>query len=103
MKHIRPHSKWSRTLRPMFPHAVIKTRTIAAINEFFALNNFDFGDTFYFTELAAYIHNQLAPDLLTVVIVPNQSGQAFGSLFQISSAADEIFISGATVDDVHNN
>jgi hypothetical protein len=81
-------------------NAVIKTRVIAAINEFFALNNFDFGDTFYFTELAAYIHNNLAPDLLTVVIVPNQSGQAFGSLFQISSAADEIFISGATVDDV---
>ena len=80
--------------------AVIKTRVIAAINEFFALDNWDFGDTFYFTELAAYIHNQLAPDLLTAVIVPNQSGQGFGSLFQINSAADEIFISGATVDDV---
>jgi hypothetical protein len=80
--------------------AVVKTRVIAAINEFFALDNWDFGDTFYFTELAAYIHNQLAPDLLTAVIVPNQSGQGFGSLFQINSAADEIFISGATVDDV---
>ena len=80
--------------------AVIKTRVIAAINEFFALDNWDFGDTFYFTELAAYIHNRLAPDLLTAVIVPNQSGQSFGSLFQINSAADEIFISGATVDDV---
>ena len=80
--------------------AVIKTRIIAAINEFFALDNWDFGDSFYFTELAAYVHNQLAPDLLTVVIVPNQSGQGFGSLFQINSAADEIFISGATVDDV---
>jgi hypothetical protein len=80
--------------------AVIKTRVIQAINEFFALDNWDFGDTFYFTELAAYIHNELAPDLLTAVIVPNQSGQAFGSLFQIDSAADEIFISGATVDDV---
>jgi hypothetical protein len=80
--------------------AVIKTKVIAAINEFFALDNWDFGDTFYFTELAAYIHNQLAPDLLTAVIVPNQSGQSFGSLFQINSAADEIFISGATVDDV---
>ena len=80
--------------------AVIKTRVIAAINEFFALDNWDFGDTFYFTELAAYIHNQLAPDLLTAVIVPNQSGQTFGSLFQINCAADEIFISGATVDDV---
>ena len=80
--------------------AVIKTRVIAAINEFFALDNWDFGDAFYFTELAAYIHNQLAPDLLTAVIVPNQAGQTFGSLFQINSAADEIFISGATVDDV---
>ncbi len=81
-------------------NAIIKTRVISSINEFFALENFDFGDTFYFTELAAYIHNNLAPDLLTVVIVPNQSGQVFGSLFQIASAADEIFISGATVDDV---
>ena len=80
--------------------AVVKTRVIQAINEFFALDNWDFGDTFYFTELAAYIHNELAPDLLTAVIVPNQSGQGFGSLFQIDSAADEIFISGATVDDV---
>ena len=81
-------------------NAVIKTRVIQAINEFFALDNFDFGDTFYFTELAAYIHTQLAPDLLTVVIVPNQAGQGFGSLFQISGAADEIFVNGATVDDV---
>ena len=48
----------------------------------------------------AVIHNELAPDLLTVVIVPNQTGQSFGSLFQLNSAADEIFISGATVDDV---
>ena len=81
-------------------NAVIQTRVIQAINEFFALDNFNFGDTFFFTELAAYIHQQLAPDLLSVVIVPNQSGQSFGSLFQISGADDEIFISGATVDDV---
>ena len=81
-------------------NAVIKTRVIQAINEFFALDNWDFGDTFYFTELAAYVHQQMAPDLSTVVIVPNQSGQTFGSLFQVASAADEIFISGATVDDV---
>jgi len=81
-------------------NAVIKTKVIQAINEFFALDNFDFGDTFYFTELATYIHNKLAPNLLTVVIVPNQTEQGFGSLFQISGAADEIFISGATVDNV---
>ena len=89
-----------KNLKTNVTDAVIKTRVIAAINEFFALDNWDFGDTFYFTELAAYVHNALAPDLLTVVIVPNQSGQGFGSLFQIDSAADEIFISGATVNDV---
>jgi hypothetical protein len=89
-----------KNLKTNVSDAVIKTRVIAAINEFFALDNWDFGDTFYFTELAAYVHNQLAPDLLTAVIVPNQSGQSFGSLFQLNSAADEIFISGATVDDV---
>ena len=81
-------------------NAIVKTLVVDAINEFFALDNFDFGDTFYFTELAAHIHNRLAPDLLTVVIVPNQAGQVFGSLFQISGASNEIFISGATVDDV---
>ena len=89
-----------KTTDSLTNNAVVRTRTIQAINEFFALDNWDFGDTFYFTELAAYIHNRLAPDILTVVIVPNQSGQTFGSLFQIASAADEIFISGATVDDV---
>ena len=80
--------------------AVIKTQIIGAINEFFALDNWDFGDTFYFTELATYVHNRLAPDLLTLLIVPNQTGQSFGSLFQIDCASDEIFISGATVDNV---
>jgi len=89
-----------KNLRTNVTNAVVRTRVIQAINEFFALNNWDFGDTFYFTELAAYVHTQLAPDLLTVVIVPNQTGQSFGSLFQLNSAADEIFISGATVDDV---
>ena len=81
-------------------NSVIKTNVISAINEFFALDNFDFGDTFYFTELATYIHNKMAPDLLTVVIVPNQATQSFGSLFQVTGSSDEIFISGATVDDV---
>ena len=81
-------------------NALIKTRVIRAINEFFALDNFDFGDTFYFTELATYIHQELAPDLLTVVIVPAQAGQVFGSLFQINGSANEIFISGATVENV---
>ena len=78
----------------------IKTRVIASIDKFFALENWDFGDTFYFTELSTYVMTELSPDISSFVIVPRQGGLGFGSLFEINSANDQIFISGATVDDV---
>jgi len=78
----------------------LKSRVIRAINRYFALENWDFGDTFYFSELAAYVLVELTPDLATFVIVPDQENQVFGSLFEIKSESDEIFISGATVADI---
>lgn len=78
----------------------LKSRVIRAINRYFALDNWDFGDTFYFSELAAYVLIELTPDLATFVIVPEQQNQTFGSLFEIKSESEEIFISGATVADI---
>ena len=78
----------------------VKSRVISAINEFFALDNWDFGESFYFTELSAYVMQQLSPNIVTFVVVPKQESQNFGSLFEIKSESDEIFISGATVSDV---
>lgn len=78
----------------------LKVRVINAINEFFDINNWDFGDRFYMGELTTYILNSTAPDLSNIVIVPKQSNQTFGSLFEIQGRSDEILISGATVDDV---
>ena len=78
----------------------IKSMVIDAVNNFFAIENWDFGDTFYFTELATYVHNELAPELANFVIVPRSNTQSFGSLFQLTSKPDEIFISNATVDNV---
>jgi hypothetical protein len=78
----------------------LKVRVITAINGFFDINNWDFGDRFYMGELTTYILNSVAPDLANIVIVPKQASQVFGSLFEIQSRADEILISGATVDDV---
>tara|TARA_E500000331_G_scaffold259456_1_gene250301 strand:- start:18 stop:1289 length:1272 start_codon:yes stop_codon:yes gene_type:complete len=78
----------------------IKSRIITAINQFFALENWEFGDTFYFTELSTYVMNELAPDVATFVIVPKEGSKAFGSLFEVKSENDEIFISGAKVSDV---
>ena len=78
----------------------IKARSIAAINQFFALENWDFGDIFYFTELSTYVMNQLAPDITNFVIVPRQGDLNFGSLFEIKSESNQLFINGATVDDI---
>jgi hypothetical protein len=78
----------------------LKVRVISAINEFFDINNWDFGDRFYMGELTTYILNSVAPDLSNIVIVPKQITQVFGSLIEIQSSSDEILVSGATVDDV---
>jgi hypothetical protein len=78
----------------------LKVRIINAINTFFDINNWDFGDRFYMSELVTYILNSTAPDISNIVIVPRQTDQSFGSLFEIQSKHDEVLISGATVDDV---
>jgi len=78
----------------------LKVRVITAINTFFDINNWDFGDRFYMGELTTYILNTASPDLANIVIVPKQSNQSFGSLFEIQSRSDEILISAATVDDI---
>lgn len=78
----------------------IKTRVVQAINQFFTLDNWDFGDNFSFTELATYIMNATAPDIANIVIVPTQDSQAFGSLYEIKAEDYEIFVSGATVDNI---
>ena len=78
----------------------LKVRIVTAINEFFNVKNWDFGDRFYLGELITYITNSVSPDVSNMVIVPRQPTQSFGSLFEVQSSPDEIFVSGATVDDI---
>jgi hypothetical protein len=78
----------------------LKVRIVLAINEFFDINNWDFGDKFYLSELTTYVLNSVVPDVSNLIVVPKQSSQSFESLFEIQSRSDEIFISGAKVDDI---
>jgi hypothetical protein len=77
----------------------LKTRILAAINEFFALENWEFGQSFYFSELSTYIMNQLSPDITNFVITPKSVG-SFGSLYEVAAQSSEIFISGAGITDI---
>jgi len=78
----------------------IKSRVLSAIDEFFTPGNFDFGENFYFTELAAFIHSKLETELNSVVIVPISTDGRFGTLFQVQPNRDEVVTSVATVNDI---
>ena len=78
----------------------IKSRVIETINQYFNIDNWDFGETFYFSELSAYIHEQLGGILGSVILLPKDTSKEFGNLYEIKSAANEIFVSAATVNDV---
>ena len=77
----------------------IKTRILNAINNFFSLENWSFGQSFYFSELSTYVMNELTPDITNFVIVPN-GNVSFGSFYEVACQSDEIFISGATASDI---
>ena len=78
----------------------VKTRVIDAINTYFDVANWDFGETFYFSELSAYLHSVLAPNIASITIVPSSESSTFGSLLQINANYNEIIVSAATVDNV---
>lgn len=76
----------------------IKTSILESINNFFALENWDFGQTFYFSELSTYVMNAVYPNITNFVIVPKTN--SFGSLYEVACLSNEIFISGAAVSDI---
>ena len=78
----------------------LKVRIINSINEFFSVENWDFGDRFYTGELITYIISQNSPDISNMVLVPKQENQAYGSLVEIRAQPDEILVSAATVDNI---
>lgn len=78
----------------------VKASVLSAINEFFALENWDFGDNFYFSELATYVMNQLSPYVVNFILVPKQANLTFGALYEIRAEKDQIFINGAGINDL---
>lgn len=68
----------------------VKTIVANSIRDFFDINLWEFGETFFFTELAAYVHTQLPADISSIVLVPLYEQNIFGDLFQIFTEEDEI-------------
>ena len=78
----------------------IRTKVLAEMNNYFTIDNWDFGDTFYFSELAAYLHNVLGDYVNSVILVPKDPNLVFGDLYEIRSAPYEIFVNCAQATDI---
>jgi len=78
----------------------IRSAVLTAMDEYFNINNWNFGDTFYFSELSAYLHAEVGDFISSAVLVPNNPEEPFGTLYEIKCAPYEIFVNAATANDV---
>jgi len=78
----------------------IKSSVLAAMNEYFSIDKWSFGDTFYFSELAAYLHRYLGTIISSVVLVPLDTQKYFGDMYEVRAEPSEIFVNGATIDNI---
>ena len=78
----------------------IASGVLTAINTYFNIQNWGFGNTFYFSELSAYLHTKLGDLIGSVILVPKNPNLTFGDLYQIGCAPYEIFVNAAQVTDI---
>jgi hypothetical protein len=78
----------------------IRSAVLTAMNNYFNVNNWDFGDTFYFSELSAYLHSECGEFVSSAVLVSNDPEQPFGDLYEIKCLPYEIFVNAAISNDV---
>ena len=78
----------------------IKSSVVAAMNTYFSIDKWNFGDTFYFSELAGYLHRTLGSIISSVVLVPLNTQKSFGDLYEIRSEPNEIFVNAADITNI---
>jgi hypothetical protein len=78
----------------------IRSAVLSAMNDYFSIDKWSFGDTFYFSELSAYLHIKLGDVISSAVLVSNDPTQKFGAMYEVRSLPNEIFVNGATANDI---
>jgi hypothetical protein len=83
-----------------YSESEIKSAVANAVNTFFDIDNWDFGETFYFSELASYVHRTLPDYISSIIVTPKYQTGEFSNLLSISSEPTEIFLSLTSSADV---
>lgn len=72
----------------------LRLRVLDAIDAYFRIENWDFGEKFQFIELASWVVARLAP-LVNSIVVVSSSGEKFGQMFEVRCEPDQLFLSTA--------
>jgi len=78
----------------------IRNLVVTYMDKFFSIDNWDFGQTFYFSELSSYIHDNIGDIVASIVLVPLNIQKSFGDLYEIRAEPNQIFVNAATVNDI---
>lgn len=78
----------------------LKVAIVDIIRNFFDIDQWEFGETFYATELTATIHANLPGEIDSIVLVPTAASNYFGELYEIIPDEDELFLPSVSVSDV---
>jgi hypothetical protein len=70
----------------------VQSEIVSIIQDFFNPQVWEFGQTFFFTELAAVIQAKLAAEIDTIVIIPSYAANQFGDLFEITPGENQLFL-----------
>ena len=75
-------------------------QVLSIINQYFVIDNWDFGQEFFAQNLCSVIQQQLGSEITTAVLVPVFPTNYFGDLFYLKSGPDEVFVSCAQLSDI---
>ena len=82
----------TKTVNSTLSDTEIKQRIINLISSYFSIDNWDFGEEFYFTEMSAFIHNNMIGEISQITISPVSGQTNSTELFEITSDSDELFL-----------
>ena len=82
----------TKTVNSTLSDTEIKQKVINLISNYFNIDNWDFGEEFYFTEMSAFIHNNMIGEISQITISPPGGQTNSTELFEITSDSDELFL-----------
>lgn len=92
--------KFVRSQNATMTNNEIKVEILDIVNNYFDITKMEFGESFFFTELASAIHDKLFDQIDSIVLVPSSPKNEFGDLMQVNAREDEIIQPSIKISDI---